>query len=56
MKMVYILYYYHLERKKQKNLLNGLWQNCQFGGSKDFKYKYLKYKTKYLTLKNNNSF
>ena len=45
-----------IETAKVIEKINRLWQNCQSGGSKDFKYKYLKYKTKYLTLKNNNSF
>ena len=32
-------------------LINKLSQQCQKGGGKSFKYKYLKYKIKYLTLK-----
>jgi hypothetical protein len=37
-------------------IINRAWLQCQTGGSEQFKYKYLKYKIKYLKLKNNTNF
>ena len=45
-----------IETAKVIKQIIGLSQQCQTGDGKSFKYKYLKYKIKYLTLKNNNSF
>jgi hypothetical protein len=37
-------------------IINRAWLQCHTGGSEQFKYKYLKYKIKYLKLKNNTNF
>jgi hypothetical protein len=45
-----------LSQAEIRKRVDAAWELFQKGGSKDFKYKYLKYKIKYLTLKNNTNF